>query len=226
MYRFVEYNDDNDGIINKLDECPKVFGVEKNDGCPEVTEIIEIDSDGDSVFDSVDKCPKTLGLPTNNGCPLHDTDNDGIVDVADKCPNTPGIESNNGCPYKAPTPNTSIEGRDTDMNNLSSKILFDSSNYNFKQEAYPVLLEIVQTMKLYPNSVFKIEGHADSTGSYEYNRRLSLNRANSVRNYLIDSEIPAENIITEAFGETKPIASNLLIEGRKLNRRVEVIRVN
>ena len=126
MYRFVEYDDDNDGIINKLDECPKVFGVEKNDGCPEVTEIIEIDSDGDSVFDSVDKCP-----------------------------NTPGIESNNGCPYKAPTPNTSIEGRDTDMNNLSSKILFDSSNYNFKQEAYPVLLEIVQTMKLYPNLFLK-----------------------------------------------------------------------
>jgi OOP family OmpA-OmpF porin len=55
---------------------------------------------------------------------------------------------------------------------------------------------------------------------------LSLNRANSVRNYLIDSGIPAENIITEAFGETKPIASNLLIEGSKLNRRVEVIRVN
>ena len=118
-----------------------------------------------------------------------------------------------------------IEDRNTDLNSLSRKILFDSGNYNFRQEAYPVLLEMVRIIKQFPDSVFKIEGHTDSAGSYETNRRLSQTRINSVRNYLIDCGIPVENIITEAFGETRPIASNLLKEGRELNRRVEIIRI-
>jgi len=225
MYRFVEHDNDNDGVRNKIDECPNTPGIKENNGCPEIIQIIEVDSDGDFVFDSVDDCPKIKGSATNNGCPLPDSDNDGITDAADECPNTPGIESNNGCPYKTSTPKIPIEDRNTDLNSLSRKILFDSGNYNFRQEAYPVLLEMVRIIKQFPDSVFKIEGHTDSAGSYETNRRLSQTRINSVRNYLIDCGIPVENIITEAFGETRPIASNLLKEGRELNRRVEIIRI-
>ena len=149
MYKFFEYDNDNDGVRNKIDECPNIPGTKENNGCPEIIEKIEIDFDGDFVFDSVDDCPKIKGSVTNNGCPLPDSDNDGITDAADECPNTPGIESNNGCPYKdlnsslSQAKNTHKEvipgDRNTDLNSLSKRILFNSGNYNFRQDAYPLL---------------------------------------------------------------------------------------
>jgi len=254
MYRFIDNDDDNgdddnDGVKNKVDNCPNVPGVALNNGCPEeindrdgdgISDAIddcpdvygttdvgcpkivkEADTDGDSVLDSVDKCPKIIGLPTNNGCPLPDTDNDGIVDSADKCPNVPGVESNNGCPYEG----IEIGTTDTNLNIVSKGILFNSGNANFRQDSYPVLIKVVEMMKQYPEAKFKIEGHTDSSGRYDSNKRLSQTRANAVRNYLISSDIPSENLDAEGFGETRPAASNLTKEGRRLNRRVEIIRI-
>jgi OOP family OmpA-OmpF porin len=253
MYRFIDNDDDNDGVKNKIDNCPNMPGFAENNGCPEpiddrdgdgvvdaidncpnvygtglgcpkinINKTTEIDTDGDSVFDSVDNCPKIKGLPTNNGCPLPDTDNDGIVDAADQCPKVPGLESNNGCPFKKVM---MIGNVDSDLNTLSKKLLFSSGNYSFRQDIYPILIEIVNIMKQHPFAVFKLEGHTDSAGSFNSNRRLSQARTNAVKNYLIDSGIPKENITTEAFGETKPIASNLSKEGRRKNRRVEIIMI-
>jgi len=248
MYRFAsrDKDDDNDGVRNKMDDCPNVSGVAQNNGCPEEADsdgdgvvdamdkcpeaygtdngcpevLMEADTDGDSVLDSADKCPKIKGLPTNNGCPLLDSDNDGIVDVADKCPNVPGVESNNGCPYEE----IEIGTTDTNLNIVSKGILFNSGNSNFRQESYPVLIKVVEMMKQHPEAQFKIEGHTDSSGRYDSNKRLSQTRANAVRNYLISSGIPSENLIAEGFGETRPVVSNLTGEGRRLNRRVEIIR--
>ena len=247
MYRFVDNDDDNDGVKNSIDDCPNVSGVAQNNGCPEEVDsdgdgvvdtmdkcpeaygtdngcpevLMEADTDGDSVLDSADKCPKIKGLPTNNGCPLPDSDNDGIVDVADKCPNVPGVESNNGCPYEE----IEIGSTKTNLNIVSKGILFNSGNSNFRQESYPVLIKVVEMMKQHPEAQFKIEGHTDSSGGYDSNKRLSQTRANAVRNYLINSGIPSENLVAEGFGETRPAASNLTKEGRRKNRRVEVIRI-
>ena len=244
MYRFINNDDDNDGVKNSVDDCPNVFGVAANNGCPEESndrdgdgvvnaldkcpdvygadngcpQPVEVDTDGDGVFDSADNCPKIKGLPTNNGCPLPDSDNDGIVDSADKCPTVPGLESNNGCPFE--------EAIDSELSIMSEEILFDTGNANFRQDSYPTLIKIIQIMKQYPDVQFKIEGHTDSVGSFESNRRLSQTRANAVRNYLINGGVPSENIISsEGFGEIKPIASNLTKEGRRKNRRVEIIRI-
>jgi outer membrane protein OmpA-like peptidoglycan-associated protein len=248
MYRFINNDDDNDGVKNSNDDCPNVAGVASNNGCPEEINdrdgdgvvdaidncpdiygdsvgcpktVLEADSDGDSVMDSVDNCPKIKGLPTNNGCPLPDSDNDGIVDSADKCPTVPGIESNNGCPYEEIVIGTT----ETPINTMMKPILFNNGNANFKQDSYPILIKITKMMKQYPEAKFKVEGHTDAVGSYEFNKRLSQTRANAVRNYLINSGIPSENLVAEGFGETKPTASNLTKEGRRLNRRVEVIRI-
>ena len=248
MYRFINNDDDNDGVKNSNDDCPNVAGVASNNGCPEEINdrdgdgvvdaidncpdiygdsvgcpktVLEADSDGDSVMDSVDNCPKIKGLPTNNGCPLPDSDNDGIVDSADKCPKVPGIESNNGCPYEEIVIGTT----ETVLNTMMKSILFNTGNANFKQDSYPNLIKITEMMKQHPEGKFRVEGHTDSIGSYEFNKRLSQTRANAVRNYLINSGIPSENLVAEGFGETKPTASNLTKEGRRLNRRVEVIRI-
>ena len=88
-----------------------------------------------------------------------------------------------------------------------------------------ILIKIAEMMKQYPEAKFKIEGHTDSVGPYQSNKRLSQTRANAVRNYLISSDIPSENLTAEGFGETRPVASNLTKEGQRLNRRVEIIRI-
>ena len=72
---------------------------------------------------------------------------------------------------------------------------------------------------------FKIEivGHTDSQGDEVYNQKLSLSRANTVANYLIDKGINKGSIKTLGLGETKPIADNTTAKGREINRRVEFI---
>jgi len=79
---------DGDGIYDKKDACPDVFGLAEFDGCP--------DTDGDGVIDSEDACPDVFGLATLNGCP--DEDGDGIIDSKDACPNAKGTAANGGCP--------------------------------------------------------------------------------------------------------------------------------
>lgn len=68
-----------------------------------------------------------------------------------------------------------------------------------------------------------IEGHTDNVGSYAINDRLSLQRAESVKSYLIRKGIQANRIKTKGYGERRPIASNSTDWGRRLNRRTEVI---
>ena len=79
---------DGDGIYDKHDACPEVFGLAEFNGCP--------DTDGDGIIDSEDACPTVAGLAEFNGCP--DTDGDGIADKDDACPTEKGTKANNGCP--------------------------------------------------------------------------------------------------------------------------------
>lgn len=83
-----EADTDGDGIPDRDDKCPNVFGVEEFEGCP--------DTDGDGIPDAIDACPKEAGLAEFNGCP--DTDGDGIIDSEDACPEDPGPVELNGCP--------------------------------------------------------------------------------------------------------------------------------
>lgn len=209
---------DGDGINDNLDDCPNVSGVVSNNGCPKP---VEVDSDGDGLLDSVDNCPKIKGPASNKGCPLPDSDKDGIVDSADGCPQVPGIPENNGCPYEE----VKVGDRGSSLNNLSKRILFDTSKSSFKEETHEVLLEIVKIIKQHPEAQFKLEGHTDSTGSSEMNMKLSEKRVNAVRDFLVDNGVPSSVLTTEAFGESMPTASNTIKEGRRQNRRVEVLRI-
>jgi len=87
-FKFGAKDGDGDGIYDKHDACPDVFGLAEFNGCP--------DSDGDGIQDSEDACPNVAGLPEFNGCP--DTDGDGIPDKDDACPNEAGPAATNGCP--------------------------------------------------------------------------------------------------------------------------------
>jgi outer membrane protein OmpA-like peptidoglycan-associated protein len=76
---------------------------------------------------------------------------------------------------------------------------------------------------VYPSLHFKVEGHTDSTGSPETNRNLSLQRATTVRDYLIGQGVDAASISIEGLGPDQPVADNETSEGRARNRRVEII---
>ncbi len=80
---------DADGIPDNLDDCPEEAGPEENNGCP--------DTDGDGVLDKDDACADVFGLVELGGCP--DTDKDGIIDSEDGCPEEAGSDQNKGCPW-------------------------------------------------------------------------------------------------------------------------------
>jgi len=73
-----------------------------------------------------------------------------------------------------------------------------------------------------PQLEIEIAGHTDNVGTAESNMTLSLNRAKSVRNYLISKGIDANRVSIQGYGDTQPIASNDSAEGRQKNRRTVV----
>lgn len=81
---------------------------------------------------------------------------------------------------------------------------------------------VVVGLEKHPDIKFALQGHTDSRGSDSYNLRLSGQRANAVRDYLISKNIDAGRMTAAGFGETMPIADNATDDGRELNRRVEL----
>ena len=207
VIKFGAKDTDKDGIPDKDDACPEVAGLKEFNGCP--------DTDGDGVADKDDKCPDVAGPAENGGCPWPDTDGDGVLDKDDLCPNEAGPASNNGCPE----PNDDDQKR---LNQYAKTILFDTGKATIKFQSAEVLNQIINVLKKFPKSRFRIEGHTDSTGKRAKNMLLSQNRADAVKIYLIQGGIASDRLESIGYGPDKPIASNKTRKGRELNRRVEI----
>lgn len=121
--------------------------------------------------------------------------------------------------------NQVLETRDTDRGLVVSMpdVLFDTGQYTLKPAARERLARISGIVLAYPQLKLQIEGYTDSTGSDEFNQRLSEKRAATVRDYLVDSGISVNNVFAKGMGKSNPIADNATAAGRKLNRRVEMI---
>jgi outer membrane protein OmpA-like peptidoglycan-associated protein len=104
-----------------------------------------------------------------------------------------------------------------------SDVLFDTGSYTLKPGAREKLAKISGILLAYPSLKVQVEGHTDSVGSDDFNQRLSEQRAESVREYLVDQLVPANAVTAFGFGKTKPVASNDTPEGRQQNRRVELV---
>ena len=100
-------------------------------------------------------------------------------------------------------------------------IRFKKGTDELIEESKVVLDEILQTLKLLPNLKVEIRGYTDSDGSKSANLILSQKRANSVKKYLVEHGIKAENLIAKGFGEENPIVENNSKENKQINRRVE-----
>ena len=205
---------DGDGVADYMDACPdtpkEAQSFISDEGCTP-------DSDGDGVEDYRDKCPNTpkeaIGHVGPDGCEL-DTDGDGVPDYLDACPTVPGLKNNKGCPE------LKREVRQL-LQKAMQGIEFETGKSTIKPKSYTLLNQIADIFIENKNYIIEVQGHTDSTGKYDLNMKLSDDRANAVRDYLIGKGVPSERMTAKGYGPDVPIADNNTAAGRQKNRRVE-----
>ncbi|MDY0099999.1 MAG: OmpA family protein [Bacteroidales bacterium] len=108
---------------------------------------------------------------------------------------------------------------------IANGIRFDVNKATLKPESMGVINEIATMMKEHPEIRFSVEGHTDSDGDDAFNMNLSEERANTVKNKLIEMGISAERLSSKGWGESKPISGNTSPEDKANNRRVEFVKI-
>lgn len=199
-------DDDNDGILNSFDECPNTKAGVTVDakGCK-----VDGDDDNDGILNSVDKCPTTpAGAKVDSsGCEVDfDDDNDKVLNSVDKCPNTPAgtVVNSDGCEMV-----------------LNLNINFKNNSYEVQDTYLPRIKKFAKFLVSFPKYSVEITGHTNNIGSESSNQKLSANRANAVKDLIVNEGIDASRIVAVGKGETSPIASNDTPEGLAKNRRIE-----
>jgi outer membrane protein OmpA-like peptidoglycan-associated protein len=121
--------------------------------------------------------------------------------------------------------NTILETQDTDRGLVATMadVLFDTGKYELRPVAREKLAKFSGIMLAYPGLNLTVEGHTDNTGSMDFNQKLSEQRANSVRQYLVEQGISAQRISAQGLGQSQPRAPNDSAANRQLNRRVELV---
>ena len=210
---------DGDGVFDDADACADTPAGDRVDakGCS-----LPKDADGDGVNDDVDACADTPAgeQVDEKGCPLpKDGDGDGVNDDADRCPSTPsGVEVDaEGCQVLfQPTKKTLIlEG-----------VNFETGKSTLTPESEAILNGVAESLVANDSIRVQVTGHTDNTGGLALNRRLSLARAEAVRQYLISRGVAEDRLTARGLGPDQPVASNRTAEGRAQNRRVELRRLN
>jgi outer membrane protein OmpA-like peptidoglycan-associated protein len=213
-------DNDKDGILDANDKCPNQAetknGIDDEDGCP------EDDKDGDGIVGSRDKCPTEAedkdGFEDDDGCPDPDNDKDGILDANDKCPNEPetknGYQDEDGCPDQVPAAVAKFTG-------VINGITFRRNSADIKPSSFATLKRAVQVMKEYPALRIEISGHTSDEGKRDFNMKLSKDRADAVKAYLVSAGAEERRVTTVGYGPDKPIADNKDKKGQEQNRRIE-----
>ena len=220
---FFDNDSDGDGITGSDDLCPNepedFDGFDDEDGCPDP------DNDGDGILDADDDCPNEPedfdGFEDEDGCPDSDNDGDGILDVNDKCPDEAedfnGIDDADGCP----------EG--DEISSLQKLIIlgddiFSPNSAMIKIEGKKNLEEIIRQLQESSIKKWRIEAHMDSSGNKRFLKNLSLERATAVLDYIsYFGGLTKENFQVFGMGDDFPVDDNDTDEGRKRNRRIEIV---
>jgi outer membrane protein OmpA-like peptidoglycan-associated protein len=128
------------------------------------------------------------------------------------------IDSN----LNAKTPNETTPGKLPDTTVVAlNNIFFDFNKAVLRKESITELRHMIKFMHEYPKLQVEISGHTDSVGTAEVNRKLSQERADAVREYLVSHGIPALRVTAKGYGASRPVAPNDTEEGRQRNRRTE-----
>jgi outer membrane protein OmpA-like peptidoglycan-associated protein len=121
--------------------------------------------------------------------------------------------------------NRILETRDSERGLVitMADVLFDTGKFDLRPGTRETLAKLSGIILGHPGLNLDIEGHTDSTGSDELNQKLSEQRAETARTYLVSQGIEDYTIVARGFGKTMPVADNDTREGRQKNRRVEII---
>jgi outer membrane protein, adhesin transport system len=204
----VKFDVDNDNIADNEDLCDNSL-LENNImpyGCKKMTR----DGDGDGVIDEKDQCPLTPknAKVTPDGCAV-DEDIDGVKDYEDECLNTP-------IGYAVDTKGCAIE--------VTITVNFSKASSDIPEELDERITEFADFMNA--NKEFKahIIGHTSRTptSNADYNLKLSKERADTFKSELVKRGVEASRLTTAGKGFEEPIADNNTVDGRYLNRRVEI----
>jgi outer membrane protein OmpA-like peptidoglycan-associated protein len=104
-----------------------------------------------------------------------------------------------------------------------SDVLFDTGRYTLKPGAREKLSKVAGIILVHSGLKIEVEGHTDSTGTLEFNQKLSEERAEAVRAYLVSQGVSPDAIVSRGFGQSRPVAENNNAAGRQANRRVELV---
>lgn len=119
---------------------------------------------------------------------------------------------------ETPPPPAPVAKPDYNFKNIQ----FEFNSGILKTDSYPILDKVAAEIKKDPSVKFVLNGNASAEGTSDHNMALSIERANSVKLYLVNSGISGDILAVKGYGESKPIADNSTEEGRVLNRRVEI----
>jgi OOP family OmpA-OmpF porin len=163
---------------------------------------------------------------------MTDSDGDGVSDYYDKCPDTPKgtAVDGSGCPLPKvelvkPVTYIITEADKKIVNEAIKNLEFDFNKSTIRSKSYATLNRVAELL-ISKNLSLKLAGHTDSRGSEIYNMKLSKERAESVKTYLVSKMVNASRIEATGYGETQPIDSNATAAGRQNNRRVEFTLFN
>ena len=119
---------------------------------------------------------------------------------------------------------TSVDNGEAILVNLPDGVTFATGSYQINQTFRNTLSRVADSLRQYPNSLVDVYGYTDSTGSDEFNQRLSEQRAQAVANYLTGQGVASSRIRWQGFGENPAyfVGDNATAQGRALNRRVEI----
>ena len=121
--------------------------------------------------------------------------------------------------------NTILQTRDTERGLLvrMSDVLFAPGRYELTPDAKLALAKMAGVLLAYPGLKLEVDGYTDSTGRDEFNQTLSDKRAEAVCTLMVQQGVSPDSIVAKGFGSANPIASNDTAQGRKLNRRVDML---
>ena len=231
---------DGDKVIDKEDACPDKQGPPSNKGCPEKT-LNLINANGDVLSSSTVRKDGSFSfsyLPPDKEAifKLANTKDTGATEVKvvidgvskiaykDNTGNLYRFKTEEPKPVNAPEVAVKLEAKEAEvLKKAFSNLEFNSGKDVIKTESLSSLDELAGLLNKKPEWRLKISGHTDNIGNAKTNLQLSKKRAEAVKNYLVSKGVAADRFKVEWFGGTKPVASNKTEEGKKKNRRVEMM---
>ena len=161
--------------------------------------------------DALDACPLIAGISQEKGCPAKDTDGDTVFDHEDNCPSEKGVVENQGCPAEK----KQLVIITVEQLKILDKVYFDTGKASIQKRSNALLDNIAQVLTVHPEiGLIQIEGHSDAVGAPGQNKKLSQERAESVRAYLIKKGVGETRVRAVGFGQEKPAQRNGTPAGR------------